>query len=680
MKQFKLRTVITITVACSTLIGIMLLYILANMYQTNSIKEKARDNMNTYLNAQTSIINQFVEDSEKELLLFSKAPVAKALLLDQENTDKFNAAQAYTLDYYNNLTNWEGLYLGNWNSTVMTYNAVPVIGKTLREGDRLEELRNAMLTAANGVYDAGIIVSPGSGQLCLSLYTPIYGDDGKPIGYAGGGVFSFQLKSVLDTTKAHGLDGSKFYMVNVNTGTHIMNENEELLATEIEDPMLLQVIDRIKSNAAETSFNYKDEAGNNVLVNYVSLEEKGWAVIVAAKESDIYATARQSSTRLLVICLIAFVLIIVISFSVVVFATKPLLNVEKSLQKLGTLDITPDKSLQKYLNGKNEVCVIATETEKLRSILADIVSTLKDTSITLNESSNAMNDQASTLTECVTDNSATTQQLAASMNVTNDSIYHVSDDISKINSDVEVIQKRVSQGYNQSNDLYQSAIAIEKTSTNALEVSEKNIELNKVNIEEAVDKIKSLTKINELAAEIMNITSQTNLLSLNASIEAARAGEAGRGFSVVASEIGNLAKSSQDTAETIQEICGETNNNIGAINKCFDEIIAFLENEVEKQFSEFSQTAKGNSTSARALQDIIQEINDIAASFASFVISLSEQVDTIQTASSQNEAGIDEIIKKNEKTSMIVSELQNISEANLESALRISKIVSQFTL
>jgi len=636
--------------------------------------------MNTYLNAQTSIIDQFVEDSEKELLLFSKAPVAKALLQDQENTAKFEAAQAYTLDYYNNLTNWEGLYLGNWNSTVMTYNAVPVIGKTLREGDRLEQLRNAMLTAPNGVYDAGIIASPGSGQLCLSLYTPIYDEKGEPIGYAGGGVFSFQLKAVLDTTKAYGLEGAKFYMINVNTGTHIMDDNEELLATEIENPMLLQVIERINANAADTSFNYKDEDGNAVLVNYVSLQEKGWAVVVAAKESDIYASAKESTLRLLIICLIAFALIIVIAFSVVVFATKPLKKVEKSLQKLGNLDITPDESLKKYIGGKNEVSVIATETEKVRAILAEIVTTLKECSVTLNESSNAMNEQANTLTECVTDNSATTQQLAASMNVTNESIYRVSDDISKINSDVEVIQDRVSLGYNQSNELYQSAVAIEKTSTDALEISEKNIEQNKINIEEAVDKIKSLTKINELAAEIMNITSQTNLLSLNASIEAARAGEAGRGFSVVASEIGNLAKSSQDTAENIQEICGETNNNIGAINKCFDDIIAFLETEVEKQFTTFSETAKDNSASAHALQDIIQEINDIASSFASFVASLTEQVDTIQTASSQNEAGIDEIILKNEKTSVIVSELQNISEANVESALRIAKIVSQFTV
>lgn len=118
------------------------------------------------------------------------------------------------------------------------------------------------------------------------------------------------------------------------------------------------------------------------------------------------------------------------------------------------------------------------------------------------------------------------------------------------------------------------------------------------NIEESVDKTMAIIQ------SIQQIAAQTNLLSLNASIEAARAGEAGRGFSVVASEVSNLAQSTKDTTANIAGILNEMN---AAVKNVMHQI-----GEIDDSITSQSANMQEINASIYELQERASKVREVA--------------------------------------------------------------------
>lgn len=91
------------------------------------------------------------------------------------------------------------------------------------------------MTKENGLYDAGIIISPASGKLILSMYCPVFDSDGTTIlGYVGGGPFMKKLENMLDKTKAKN-ECAKYSMINVTSKMYIFDKNKSLITKEVKD-------------------------------------------------------------------------------------------------------------------------------------------------------------------------------------------------------------------------------------------------------------------------------------------------------------------------------------------------------------------------------------------------------------------------------------------------------------
>lgn len=682
MKNLKMRTKITLQIAIVIMICITMLYVIASQSMTSMMKKSELDNMDASLNAQTNIIKQYIDEQETLLTAFSKASEVRDLLKNPDDEEKQKRAQAYTEAYFQVLDQWEGLYIGEWNTHVIAHSSPEVVGITTREGDALKALQDAMVEQ-NGLYNAGIIVSPATGKLTLSMYCPVFDDDGKSIiGYVGGGTIADGLKELLDTSY-ESTDTSMLYsMINVNNSTYIFDADESLIAGEIEDTMLLSVIDNLKNKHEKMTggLEYRNDKGGKSIARYQYIEEHGFAVVAYDSESNIYKNVRKNMLTLAVICIISVLLISVLSWFFINISTKPLKYAEESIMKLKKLKLEKDNRLDSYLHCRSEVGQIATALDSLYATFQDIVLTLNKCSGSLNNSAVRMTDYSGILLKCVNEHSEATVHFAGHTEKIIQAVLHVDEEIFNITEVVSEVGNKIHEGAGQSDDLLGQVSELQSVANKSLENINLQIEENQKAITEALESLQSLMSIDEMATQILDITSQTNLLSLNASIEAARAGEAGKGFAVVAGEIGNLANSSSNTATDIQAICQETRLNIGKVQKCFDDIIAFLQNDVATQFASFVRATKDSYQSIEKIQQIIQDIDSSASVFSDVITDIKNCIEEVQCVP-EDDRTIDsgEILRHVEQTELTTQELADVVGQNKQNAVAIREIVERFS-
>lgn len=169
---------------------------------------------------------------------------------------------------------------------------------------------------------------------------------------------------------------------------------------------------------------------------------------------------------------------------------------------------------------------------------------------------------------------------------------------------------------------------------------------------EAMSRISEAShKIGNIISEIENIASETNMLSLNASIEAARAGEAGRGFSVVADQIRQLAEQSSKSAVDTRALIEGTMR------------------EVEN----------GNKVAARAVESlaiVVEGIRKVADSSKELSTISSNQMATMKEA----ELGVDQISDVIQTNAAVAEESSATSQELSAQAVSLDELIAKFEL
>lgn len=681
MKHLKLGTRVAIMVVIVLSIGLTCLWVVTNRRTTSDLKDSAINTLKDAVSSRAEIIEQYILESESFLRSYGQAGEVIDLLKDTENSSLQAEAQAYTMKFAEGIAKVEGIYIADMTSHVLTHTNPNVVGIYTRQGDALISLIDVVF-ASDNVYNTGILISPASGNQVISMYYPIYDDDSNRLGYVGGAIFASFLNEILDSMKITGLEDSKYALVNVNTGEYIFSSNKEKTAAIVEEAEYLEILNKIKNNPSSnvSSLEYEDsETGDRRINVYKNMAERGWVFIVSESEATVYADAINTSRVLAIICVVVLISAAVIIWFLIILMSKGLGRVSNSLIKAGNLDLAEDAVLNRYAKNRSEVGMIAAAAANLTGTIRGTVETLDSCNEEMVRNTEYLRETAITLAEYVNDNAATSEELSASIEVTNSSIGEVRDEIDNISDIVSHIESKVYDSTVISSELIKTSNIMNQNVNASLKKGMDTLSETKSNIESAMEGLNSVKKIKEMADQILSIASQTNLLSLNASIEAARAGEAGRGFAVVAGEIGKLAEESQTAVGSIQSIVKESDRSIENVKDCFGSIMEYLQEDVTGSFKQISGTADYYHVEVGHIENSIATINQEMKSLLASITLIKRNIENVNNAANSNEEGVSVIVDKNNKTAKISEEIKSLSEQSSRIAVSIQEIVNKFS-
>ena len=642
--------VIATIVAIVSAVSMGVVFYISNSNITSVLINDVENNMQTSLDAKTKLIDEYILNAESQLVSFSKEGDILDFLRNTGDKAKRQELQTYNSEYFAALKGWEGLYVCDWKTETLTHSNTSAVGIVLREGDSLKQLHENLTAAKGGVFNTGILKSPASGQLIISMYVPIYDGD-TPMGFVGGAIQTDGLAQQLDSVSTHGIENTIYSLINVGKKQYIFDDNPDLILTDIKEKSLLDIMSMIDGGKETGQVTYDGEDGVEYFSVFKSIPERGWALVIRNDKDELYQPVYSSRLVLGFVCILAFLLITVMSWVMITVNLKPLKKVIRKIEKIESLDLSEDDMIQGYIGYRSEVGKLATAVDSLTVTFRKMVSTLNDCSESLVGSSETMRTASKDLMGSVEDNSATTEELSASILNTNSSIGVVTGEVEKIHGIVGDITDCAKDGSEKSDELIQTANTMSRTAADTLENNTKKVEETKKNIEAAMRNLQSLVKINEMATQILDITSQTNLLSLNASIEAARAGEAGRGFSVVADQIRQLAEQSANSAAETRTLIETSLNAIADGSKTVD-IVNDSINRVVEGIELIAQSSK----------------------------SISEMANEQAEAMKQAEQGVSQISEVVQSNSATAQETSATSEELSAQATTLDSLISKFRL
>ncbi|MCR5785308.1 MAG: methyl-accepting chemotaxis protein [Eubacterium sp.] len=557
-KNMKLWLKISLTISILLIVGMAIILAITIKDTRSNTTELMEDRLTEMADSKATVFNDYCDSFIRYEHALAALQSVKDALTDPSDAESLAQAQSDVSLMKEQFDALEGFLVTDTASTIICHSNTAAIGSTIYTDDRisvLETIEENVLANDNNTYVRGIINSSSTGDLVFNAYTGIFNDAGNLIGYATGGFYVANLKEIIDGMMVEGLEGTETYVIDLNSNTYVMCEDEELLGTEVTDSAHLEAVNAAAAAESGTVKNAKGEDGTSYFMAFKKLESYNFLFVVSNPQTEVYHSI-NSMTAKLVVLIIAILLVLVL---VTIFISR---RVAGDINKVGgiveniadSLDMTKGDELEKYSTRKDEVGGIAKSTLALTTAIRTTVKALQEHGHELSTTSENLADISGQTLSNV-------EQVETAVHDIAEGATSQAGETSRATTSVVEIGGQIQDATHAAKDIIAASEDMQKASKDVTEVIEKLTRIG-AQTSEAIDKIyeqtnttnASAAKIKGATELITSIAEETNLLSLNASIEAARAGEQGKGFAVVAAQIQKLAEQSSQSAQQIENI------------------------------------------------------------------------------------------------------------------------------
>ncbi|MCR4934226.1 MAG: methyl-accepting chemotaxis protein [Lachnospiraceae bacterium] len=681
MKKAKLYVRITLFVVLAAAIGIAAVTFISSNNILKIMKKTATEQLTGVVESKSTLIGEYIAREFTYLDAYMISDSMQALMEDSNNPDPevVARAQATTESIATIIPNVDSVLFTAYEGTCLVHNVPAMVG--FRNPDEIIEMLNSYYYSPDGtpLYSAMALLSPATNEISLCMAKSGYTSSKQPSGYVSVTVSSAELNGMLSDIKV--TNNQEIMLLSTSDGSIIYNTDPSLITTTIESGPAFSLYEKITNGEEVTSgtLDYtSDKTGKQMLGSYITLPQYGWLLFVGADASELYSQAKAAQSSILLVGVIVLVAIAVVLAIIINILTKPLTRVQNALTKVSNYDLNTGREIEDLEKRGDEIGKLAVATKEVIRMLSDVVGILRNCSSSLTQSSRDLEQTSDKLVSVTSENAHVADALSGSIDTTNVSIESVNEEINKIVGLVGTVSEKVSEGRKDSDELIASASDLSEKIDKEVETNVSTLDETVESMQEALKSLEAVEKINELADAIMQITSQTNLLSLNASIEAARAGEAGRGFAVVAGEIAALADQSKNTALNIQEIVEESNRSVVNVRDQVNKLIELVKTDVIDTFGNFAEQSKHFNTGIATIQEAVNAIGNAMDALNSSVDEIAREITAVNSASSENSSGVAEIIQKNEQTSDVTRNIEDLAKNSKENAESLDRVVNKF--